>query len=254
FDEKTKRFVIIEYKKQADTGLFDQGLGYLGLLMDRKADFLNEYNVKKNKHLRKDDVNWEKSKVIFISPDFNKNQTHASRLALNIELWEIHLYDGIIELNEITGLKKKYLLTQDGKTQNNEISLAYSEAYHKNSTPQTFSLYERFRNEINKFGNVTLSAGKERISFTSNIRFAVFYFRKTKLLIQFLTTSQTSDPLNLIRSGKEMKYPNLSRGLITINNHSNFDYILNLIKASYTTSLGITQSDIAGVAVQNRRK
>jgi len=93
FDEESSSFVIIEYKNGRDSGLFEQGLAYLEIMLDRGSDFITEYNEQLHKSLKKKDVDWSQSKIIFIAPSFNKNQIQASNLDLHIELWEFHLYD-----------------------------------------------------------------------------------------------------------------------------------------------------------------
>lgn len=56
FDEETKSFRIIEYKNVRNHSLVDQGITYLKLLFERKADFVLKYNVKTNSNLGIDDI------------------------------------------------------------------------------------------------------------------------------------------------------------------------------------------------------
>jgi len=42
FDNETKSFVIIEYKKNSNFSVIDQGYAYLSLLLNNKADFILE--------------------------------------------------------------------------------------------------------------------------------------------------------------------------------------------------------------------
>jgi hypothetical protein len=44
FDNESKAFVIIEYKKDRNFSVVDQGIGYLNLMLNDKADFILEYN------------------------------------------------------------------------------------------------------------------------------------------------------------------------------------------------------------------
>lgn len=44
FDEESKSFVIIEYKRERNDGVVDQGLSYLNLMLEYKGDFIVEYN------------------------------------------------------------------------------------------------------------------------------------------------------------------------------------------------------------------
>ena len=44
FNKETKSFILIEDKKVENKSLVDQGLTYLKLLKDRRADFILKYN------------------------------------------------------------------------------------------------------------------------------------------------------------------------------------------------------------------
>ncbi|GIX43580.1 MAG: hypothetical protein KatS3mg129_3313 [Leptospiraceae bacterium] len=94
FDNETKSFVIIEYKKDKNFSVIDQGYAYLALLLNNKADFILEYNECKNESLKKENVDWSQSRVIFISPQFTKYQKQAINFKdLSIELWEVRKYE-----------------------------------------------------------------------------------------------------------------------------------------------------------------
>jgi hypothetical protein len=44
FDKELGAFVIIEYKKDRNFSVVDQGIAYLNLMLNNKADFILEYN------------------------------------------------------------------------------------------------------------------------------------------------------------------------------------------------------------------
>jgi hypothetical protein len=104
FDKESKSFVIIEYKKDRNFTVIDQGFTYLALLVNNKAEFILKYNESNKTHLRKDDIDWSQSRVIFISPVFATYQRKAIEFKdLPIELWEIKQYsNSIISLNQLT--------------------------------------------------------------------------------------------------------------------------------------------------------
>ena len=70
--------VIIEYKRDLNFSIVDQGFAYLSLMLNRKADFVLMYNEKMNSSCRKDYFDWSQSKVIFISPSFTPYQIEAA--------------------------------------------------------------------------------------------------------------------------------------------------------------------------------
>ncbi len=93
FDEESKSFVIIEYKKDQNFSVIDQGYAYLALMLNNKADFVLSYNENTASSCKKDCFDWSQSKVIFVSPSFTLYQIEAVNFKdLPIELWEVHLY------------------------------------------------------------------------------------------------------------------------------------------------------------------
>ena len=57
FEIETRSFVIIEYKRDKNFSVIDQGYAYLSLMLNNKADFILEYNENCKDNLKKADVN-----------------------------------------------------------------------------------------------------------------------------------------------------------------------------------------------------
>ena len=64
FDRENKSFVVIEYKKDRNYSVIDQGYTYMSLMLNNKSDFILEYNENCGGQLKKNDVDWTQSKVI----------------------------------------------------------------------------------------------------------------------------------------------------------------------------------------------
>src|SRR5574344_2166557 len=62
FDNQSNSFVIIEYKRDKNNSVFDQGITYLNLMLNYKADFVLEYNENMKNNLLRDDVDWSQSR------------------------------------------------------------------------------------------------------------------------------------------------------------------------------------------------
>ena len=93
FNPESKSFVIIEYKKGSSYSVIDQGFSYLSLMVNNKSDFIIEYNEKLGKNLRRNDIDWSQSRIIFVSPAFNTYQKNSVNFKnLPFELWEIKRY------------------------------------------------------------------------------------------------------------------------------------------------------------------
>lgn len=94
FDPETNTFVIIEYKRGSSFSIVDQGYAYLALLLNNKADFILEYNENMKDNLKRDQVDWSQSRVIFVAKNFTNYQRNAINFKhLPIELWEVKRYE-----------------------------------------------------------------------------------------------------------------------------------------------------------------
>ncbi len=90
YNSESNSFVIIEYKRDKNYSVIDQGYTYLSLLLNNKSDFILEYNESCDGTLKRADVDWSQSRVIFISPHFTEYQKHSVNFKdVPFELWEI---------------------------------------------------------------------------------------------------------------------------------------------------------------------
>ena len=107
FDEESKSFVIIEYKKGHSFSIIDQGFSYLSTMLQNKSDFILEYNEVVGKILKKNEIDWSQSKIIFISPSFSPHQVNSINFKdMPFELWEIKRYlNDMISLNQYVSFR-----------------------------------------------------------------------------------------------------------------------------------------------------
>ena len=109
FNKETKSFIIIEDKKVENKSLVDQGLTYLKLLRDRKADFILKYNEIKHTNYNVNDIDISQSKVVFFSPYYNKYQIYSSDYQnIPFDLYKVTKYeDDIIDIEKIERTSKE---------------------------------------------------------------------------------------------------------------------------------------------------
>ncbi len=95
YDEENNSFVIVEYKKGHSYSVVDQGYSYLSTMLNNKAEFILEYNEKIGTQLKRTDINWESSRVIFVSQSFNSHQKNSINFkGVPFELWEVRKFEG----------------------------------------------------------------------------------------------------------------------------------------------------------------
>jgi predicted transport protein len=109
--------VIIEYKRNANANVINQGLYYLDWLLDHKAEF-EMLILKKYGQEVVDSVDWTGPRLLCIAQDFNKYDAHAvQQINRNIELIQyIHYPDGFLALNLVNAVSTDPLSLDDSPT------------------------------------------------------------------------------------------------------------------------------------------
>ena len=116
FDNETNSFVVIEYKKGSSYSVIDQGYSYMSVMLNNKSDFILEYIEKTGKSLKKSEVDFSQSRIIFISPSFNSYQKNSVNFKdVPFELWEIKKFsNNTISLNQHLSSSKESIQKIEG--------------------------------------------------------------------------------------------------------------------------------------------
>jgi hypothetical protein len=168
FDYSASAFVIIEYKRDKNFSVIDQGYAYLSLMLNNKADFILEYNECRKDILKRNDVDWSQSKVIFVSPSFTTYQREAINFKdLPIELWEVKRYDNdTINYSQIqtSGAQEsvKTISRNDAVVEsvNKEIKVYTEKEHLEVASPEILELYETFKNAITNLDGIEIKPTK----------------------------------------------------------------------------------------------
>jgi len=179
FDKENKSFVIIEYKRDKNFSVIDQGYSYLSLMLNNKSDFILEYNENCSDSLKRTDIDWTQSRVIFVSPKFTEFQKDSVNFKdVPFELWEIRKFENsIIGFQQYKSDSKESITTtvkDNGKNPVSSVSKevkVYSEEDHINQTKvQEFvkEIYYDLKNRILNLGDdvaIGLGESPEKIRF-----------------------------------------------------------------------------------------
>ena len=243
FDEKIKSFVIIEYKKDENFSVVDQGYTYLSLVLNNKAECILVYNEKKGKQLKKQDVDWSQTKVIFVAPSFTSYQIQSINFKdLPIELWEIKKYENnlvVLKQIEVTPAKESIkIISKKSKIAervNKEIKV-YTEEEHLARAPKGIKeLYGKFKTAVLSLGSeIKIKPTKWYIAFVSKTNFTDVEIRRKKLKIYLnLRKGELEDPRNIARDVSTIGHWGNGDYQIYFNNEQDLDYIMSLVKQSY---------------------
>ncbi len=241
FDPESRSFVIIEYKKTENRSVIDQGYAYLGKMLDRKADFVLQYNLVNKKNLQISDIDWAQSRVYFVSTAFNSYQLGSLIFNdLPISLWEIKFYsDNHISYRRIdygrsgTSIKKLSPIDTKISKVTKEIVVYTEEDHLKKANEDVTSLYETLRDEIIAKWNLNIEPKKLYIAFKRITNIVDIEIQKSKLKLTInIMKGHLVDNLGLAEdvSGKG-KWGN-GDYQITMRDGSSISYILSLIEQS----------------------
>lgn len=243
FDREAGTFVIIEYKRDKNFSVIDQGYAYLSLMLNNKADFILEFNENSTETLKRNDIDWSQSRVIFISPSFTTYQKEAINFKdLPIELWEIKRYNNrTVNYNQIktSGAQEsvKTISRQDKTIEKvtKEIKVYTENDHIKNGNAETQELYEKLKDGIlNLDDNISLQAKKQTVGFKieDNIFCDVVILAKSLKMYLNLKSGELKDEKGLARDVSNVGHWGNGSYEIKMSDTENLEYILSLIKQS----------------------
>ena len=240
FDLQSNAFIIIEYKRDKNVSVVDQGFTYLSLMLENKADFVLCYNETLNKALHSSKIDWSQTRVVFVSPSFTENQKLATNFKdIAIELWEIKRYENdLVSINPIKKTKSaesiKPLTQQNSviKSVTDEIKV-YTEEDHTNGYPEEIiELYETFKNAILILADdIEIVPKKLYIAFKKNKNIAdIVVLKKGIKIFINLKKGQLDDPKGLMKDVSETGHWGNGDYEVVVTNTINLEYIMSLVK------------------------
>jgi Uncharacterized conserved protein len=242
FDEESKSFVIIEYKRDRNYSVVDQGVSYLNLMLEYKADFIVEYNESCSKNLKRDDVDWSQIKVIFVAPSFTSFQKQSSNFKdLPIELWEIKQFENdIIVINPIKksqsapSIKQVQSAKDDSEISKvvDEIKVYTEENHLEGKSDDIKELYETYRDAIiNLSPDIEVIPRKQHIAFKKGRNIVDIHIQKKGLKIWInLYKGELDDPKQLTRDVSNTGHWGNGDYELVVSDTKNLEYIMSLIK------------------------
>jgi hypothetical protein len=259
FDGDTKSFVIIEYKKGRSESVIDQGYSYLSTMLNHKADFILEYNEKKNINLKRDEVDWQSSRIIFISQEFSQYQKNSINFKdIPFELWEIkrfvnnHISLNQIQTNSNQSIKQIKQVEEISLVDNDVISPHSEEEHIQRSSKKIKEIYAELKSRLQEYESTSFNPTKYYINFKRRQKVVCYIFLRTNtiqinIIAGFLNSDGSKKPgYFFIEDPKSIsveKVTNRQNGIkdfeyqFNLSEVDDIDYIEFLIKQKYKTLL-----------------
>jgi predicted transport protein len=245
YDNENKSFVIIEYKKDRNFSVIDQGYTYMSLMLNNKSDFILEYNENCGGTLKRDDIDWTQSKVIFVSPHFTEYQKHSINFKdVPFELWEVKKYEnnmiGLVQ-HKTTSDESISTISEDKTNVVNQVSKevkVYTEDDHVNQpklSEITKQVYQNLKEKILNIGDdINIVPKKVYIGYKRKTNFFDVKIEKNDLWCWInLKKGELDDPKGLCRDITSIGHYGNGDYDLRINEKSDLDYVMFLISQSY---------------------
>jgi predicted transport protein len=241
YDSESKAFIIIEYKRDRNSSVVDQGFAYLSLMLENKGEFVSEFNeLFRDNFLKREEVDWSQTRVVFVSTSFTDNQIQSTNFKdIGIELWKVTLYDNdFVSIDPIRKAKSapsfKPLSSNDKMIKEvvDEIIVYSEDDLVKKGSYAIQALYNQFKAGILNFeAEIEVTPLKLCMSFRIRKSIADIIIKKNSLnIIINLRKGQLDDPKNLTRDVSEIGHWGNGDYQIIVENSENLEYILSLIK------------------------
>ena len=259
FDEQNNSFVIVEYKKGHSYSVVDQGYSYLSVMLNNKADFILEYNEKKSKQLKRTDIDWKFSRVIFVSPSFNTYQrTGVNFRDVPFELWEIKKFEGgLIAIEKCESSSSESIVKLSKGDTSSVISKVSSEVKviseedHINNLDESFKpIWATLKEKLENYTDTSFFHTKGYISWKrDNTVICYIHFRGKELHLDVIRgyikeTGEKSKGFFTIDDPKNLTEDRLSKRktgtterayVIRLKKQEELDYVKFLLEQKYNS-------------------
>jgi predicted transport protein len=244
--DKTGSPCIIEYKKNQNDNVINQGLSYLRWLLDHKADF---EILCQNKKISIE-IDWDSPRVICIAESYNKfDLDTADILPINIELLRYRIYDEDILYLEPENYQKVRISTsgivkksKQDKEKTERLQKTYSVNDHlAGIDKQTVVLFQTLREKILALDeNIIEEVKAKYIAYKTSTNFTDIVVKQYGLKI-FLNvkSGQLNDLQKLARDLTQPKpIGHWGNGdyEVKLEKESELEAVFALIKQSYALS------------------
>ena len=239
FDAESKSFKIIEYKNVKNHSLVDQGYTYLKLLLERKADFVLQYNTITKSSLTINDIDWSQSRIIFVSPTFTPYQLNATDFKnIPVDLIKVTKYENnVIDIDFIkktSNVKiEEFGIENEQREVSKEIKV-YTEEDHLNKVSEgTQKLYELIKSKILELDDIDIDVKKVYIAFKGRKNITDIEFNQNKLKVYInLKKGMLEDPLNIAQDITKIGHWGNGDYRVEVSSEEDIDNVMPLIKQS----------------------
>lgn len=248
FDQEANSFVIIEYKNSQSYSVIDQGFTYLSTMLNNKSEFVLEYNETMGQSMKRNEVNWTQSRVIFVSPSFSQYQRDSVNFKdIPFELWEVKKFKGdMVAMNRVTTTSRQSMKgiekTKDAVL--NQVDVGDEETLLAKVPEEIRDRYGRLKDAISSWVDVSFKANNYYVAVLKGNKVRIYVnIQQKQIKIHMLrridfkgnvaaqpVKFELDDPkklFQLVTSERKEIYTYLMK------DDKNFDYVVLMLKQKF---------------------
>lgn len=240
YNKETSSFVIIEYKRDKNYSVIDQGYSYLSILLNNKAEFVLKYNENLNANLKKVDVDWSQTIVMFIAPSFTSYQLKSVEFNdLAFELWEVSKFNNDTILFDKVNVSENKASINTLNPKNTKVTKEikkYKESRHlRKKSKKVKEIYKNLKEKISEYDDVEIVVLKHYFAVKVNKK----NICEIAILKNYITVwidfefEKINDPLNKVIDVSDVGHWGTGNCKIQINEIDEVPYFIELFKQSY---------------------
>jgi predicted transport protein len=211
-------------------------------MLNNKADFILEYNEKSGKSLKRDDVDWSQSRVLFVSQSFTAYQQNAINFKdLPIELWEVEKYDNdTILYKQLKSSDKSESINKISKNKtiqkvSKEVKVYTVEDHTSGINKKIVDLFYALREKVFSLDdNIEERAKKKYIAYRTGSAFLYLHLQQVQIKLHLIAPiKKLDDPRKIARDVTNIGHYGGGVTEVLLGKEEDLNYVFNLIEQSY---------------------
>jgi len=245
FKKESNSFVIIEYKNNKNYSVIDQGYSYLSLLLNNKAEFILKYNENMDINLKKSDVDWSQTIVMFIAPSFTTYQLKSVEFNdLAFELWEVSKFSNdtiLFDKVNVSENKASISTVKSKKTEVTKEIKKYTESrLLRKKSKKSKELYGNLKERIiNQYNDIEIVPLKLYITFKLNKKNVISVAIQKNYLNIWIDSKfgDIYDSLNKLQDVTEIGHWGTGDCYFKFDDIEDLEYFMTLFSQAYEKKL-----------------
>ncbi|MDX8128035.1 DUF5655 domain-containing protein [Methylomonas sp. OY6] len=227
--------VIIEYKRNKNDNVINQGLSYLRWLQAQKVEFFEMLVIKKlgAEVAQKIEIDWKNPRVVCVAEAYSKFDIDTVEvIPMRIELFKYRNYEGgIFSLEPLGVSEQKSKTSSDVPVEKTTIDTTIEELTKK-ASPSTKEHFEDLRARIFELDeNITEKATTLYVAYRVTKNFAEIHIGKNQLKVH-LRPIEYNDPDSKVEKVSDSYNWTMDRR-IYVKSANDLAYALKIIEESY---------------------